>query len=159
MNMNIKDAVEIKWKTFGFFLLMLVTVVEYLYFFFWKWARICHYWFYFCKNVVFNVVGNQTCIDFLKLNTTAFFVLFFSIYLPQTVLLCFEMFKSTYQWWKHQMLLLTFHTRKGWVKDSLCWTLSHCIHLGGDTIYTCTLNAFPDLFSKLRMWSQNLKSF
>lgn len=84
-------------------------------FFFWKWARICHYWFYFCKNVVVNVVGNQTCIDFLKLNTTAFFffVLFFSIYLPQTVLLCFEMFKSTYQWWNHQMPLLTFHTRKG----------------------------------------------
>lgn len=32
MNMNwIKDAVEIKWKRFGF-LIMLVTVVEYLYF-------------------------------------------------------------------------------------------------------------------------------
>lgn len=134
-------------------------------FFFWKWARICHYWFYFCKNVVFSVVGNQTCIDFLKLNTTAFFFLSCSFLFISLRLFCCALKRLSQHFSDETIKCRCWHSIRGRAesKTVFCWTLSHCIHLGwggGDTtVYICTLNAFPDLFSKLRMWSQNLKSF
>lgn len=150
MNMNIKDAVGIKWKTFGF-LIMLVTVVEYLYFFFWKWARICHYWFYFCKKCCRQCRGEPNMYWLFKIEYYCFFFflscsfLFISLRLFCCALKCLSQHISD-----ETIKCRCWHSirGKGWVKDGLCWTLSHCIHLGGDAIYICTLNAFPDLFSK-----------
>lgn len=153
-NMNIKDAVGIKWETFGF-LIMLVTVVEYLYifFFFGNEQEFVIIDSIFVKKMLSSMSwGNQTCIDFLKLNTTAFFFLSRSF-----LFISLRLFCCALKCWSQHISDETIKCRcwhsirgKGWVRDSLCWTLSHCIHLGGAMpyIYICTLNAFPDLFSK-----------